>query len=116
MIVFKNGIPQGSKVSIPFGGHIQPIWTAGTKLEWKKAQKKAKKNIASETINKTIPKDSPFCTAAVWCPSKVASRTISLNQKNNIKHVEIKKQTTKNNGGNSKNEKKVQGINLSLCK
>lgn len=53
--VFKSGIPQGSSVSIPKGGQIQPISTDGDKLEWKNAQKKEKKNITSETINKAIP-------------------------------------------------------------
>jgi hypothetical protein len=34
-------------------------------LEWKKAQKKAKKNIISETINKIIPERKPACTIFV---------------------------------------------------
>jgi hypothetical protein len=38
---------------------------AGDKLTWKKDQKNAKKNITSETINKTIPKRKPFRTTQV---------------------------------------------------
>jgi hypothetical protein len=41
---------------IPTGGQIQPIHTDGIKLNEKKAQKKLKKNITSDTINKAIPK------------------------------------------------------------
>jgi hypothetical protein len=37
------------------GGQIQPINILGAKLKWKKAQKKEKKNIASEIINNDIP-------------------------------------------------------------
>lgn len=37
----------------------QPISTLGDKLEAKNAQKKEKKNITSETINKIIPKRNP---------------------------------------------------------
>jgi len=53
---------------------------AGDKLEWKKAQKKAKKNITSETINKIIPSLNPRCTENVCCSSKVASRIMSRHQ------------------------------------
>jgi hypothetical protein len=53
--VFKNGSSNGFITSIPFGGQTQPIETAGDRLEWKKAQKKPKKNSTSETINNTIP-------------------------------------------------------------
>jgi hypothetical protein len=65
MTVFANGKCNGFKVSIPLGGQIAPIVTAGATLEWKNAQKKAKKNITSEVINKIIPKRKPFCTARV---------------------------------------------------
>jgi hypothetical protein len=41
------------------GGHIEPISTAGDKLEWKKAQKKAKKNITSERMKRIIPERKP---------------------------------------------------------
>jgi len=53
--VFNNGIFQGSNVTIKAGGQTPPITILGLKLEWKNAQKKAKKNIISETINKIIP-------------------------------------------------------------
>jgi len=51
----------------------------GAKLEWKKAQKKEKKNITSETINNNIPIFKPFCTFCVCLPWKVDSIIISLN-------------------------------------
>jgi hypothetical protein len=50
MRVFNKGIALGSNTSIPFGGQILPISIVGAKLAAKKAQKKAKKNITSETI------------------------------------------------------------------
>jgi len=53
--VFHKGRPQGSKVEMPSGGHIHPIPTDGDSVQWKKAQKKLKKNITSEAINKAIP-------------------------------------------------------------
>jgi len=53
--VFNNGISIGLNVVIPFGGHIEPISITGASAAAKKAQKKAKKNIISETINKSIP-------------------------------------------------------------
>ncbi len=58
--VFNNGIPQALIVAIPTGGHTPPISGTGFKLEWKNAQKKAKNNIISETMNNTNPKRSPF--------------------------------------------------------
>ena len=63
--VFSNGISHGLKVSIPRGGQTPPISIEGEVLEWKKAQKKAKKNITSETINKTIPIRNPYSTGFV---------------------------------------------------
>jgi hypothetical protein len=45
----------GLKTSIPFGGQTDPISTTGNRAAAKKAQKKAKKNITSETINKITP-------------------------------------------------------------
>jgi hypothetical protein len=50
-----SGISKALNVCIPFGGQILPISIVGVKLEAKKAQKKAKKNIISETMNKIIP-------------------------------------------------------------
>jgi len=53
--VFNKGTSIGSKLSIPFGGQIDPISITGAKAAAKKAQKKAKKNITSETIKSNIP-------------------------------------------------------------
>jgi hypothetical protein len=53
------------KVTIPLGGQILPISIVGVKLEAKNAQKKAKKNMTSETINKIIPYRSPNWTIFV---------------------------------------------------
>jgi hypothetical protein len=53
--VFTKGTSKGLKLSIPFGGQIFPISTVGDILAAKNAQKKAKKNIISETINKIVP-------------------------------------------------------------
>jgi len=44
---------------MPGGGQVQPISGVGARLLWKKAQKKAKKNITSEAINRSIPIRSP---------------------------------------------------------
>jgi len=53
--VFNRGISTGLKTSIPLGGQIDPISSVGARAAAKKAQKNAKKNITSETINKIIP-------------------------------------------------------------
>jgi hypothetical protein len=53
--VFNKGIALGSNASIPLGGQIVPISMVGARLAAKKAQKKAKKNITSETINRITP-------------------------------------------------------------
>jgi hypothetical protein len=53
--VFNKGISIGSKTSIPFGGQMDPISIVGAKAAAKKAQKKAKKNITSETIKSNTP-------------------------------------------------------------
>jgi len=53
--VFTRGISKGLKASIPFGGQMFPISIVGDILAAKKAQKNAKKNIISETINNIIP-------------------------------------------------------------
>ena len=87
--VFRRGTSHGLKAWIPWGGHVLPIWIAGTIDEWKKAQKKAKKNITSETINKTIPIRWDFWTAVVWRPSKVASRITSRHQTYITYHIMI---------------------------
>jgi len=53
--VFNNGTAVGSNTSIPFGGQILPISMVGAKLAAKKAQKNAKKNMTSETMNNITP-------------------------------------------------------------
>jgi hypothetical protein len=53
--VLTRGTSSALKVAIPFGGQMLPISIVGVKLAAKKAQKKAKKNITSETINKITP-------------------------------------------------------------
>ena len=53
--MFNKGISKALNTSIPLGGQMLPISIVGAKLAAKKAQKKAKKNITSETINKIIP-------------------------------------------------------------
>jgi hypothetical protein len=53
--VFSKGIALASKASIPLGGQMFPISIVGARLAAKKAQKKAKKNITSETINRIVP-------------------------------------------------------------
>ena len=85
-IVFKRGTSHGLNAIIPCGGQTLPIWIAGTIDEWKKAQKKAKKNIISDTMKRTIPIRWDFCTAVVWRPSNVASRTTSRHQVNITNH------------------------------
>lgn len=57
--VFNKGSPHGFNTSIPSGGQIHPIAIDGANEQWKKAQKKAKKNIISETINNIIPNRNP---------------------------------------------------------
>lgn len=66
--VFNKGNSNGLIASIPKGGHIAPNSTVGDKALWKKAQNIAKKNKASETINKATPIFKPLCTALVWLP------------------------------------------------
>lgn len=82
IIVFKKGTSQGLNTTIPLGGHIEPISIDGARLLWKNAQKNAKKNSISETINKITPYRNPFWTAPVWCPEKVASLVTSRHHEN----------------------------------
>jgi hypothetical protein len=78
---------------MPTGGHIDPISIVGAKLEWKKAQKKEKKNIISEIINKIIPIFNPICTVFVCFPKYKDSFTTSTHQKyiDTNKNVILKK-------------------------
>jgi len=89
-MVLSSGISQALKVVKKAGGQIPPSTGEGLKLEWKKAQKKPKKNIISETINKITPIFSPACTWSVCWPSKVPSRIMSLHQVNIIKRIMMK--------------------------
>ena len=79
--VFNKGNSKGLIDSIPKGGHLAPNSTVGDNALWKKDQKIAKKNNASEIINKATPIFIPLCTARVWFPRYVASFVTSLNHK-----------------------------------
>jgi hypothetical protein len=57
--VFNNGTPHGDKVSSPLGGQTPPITIDGLRLASKNAQKKATKNIISETIKSKTPWRKP---------------------------------------------------------
>jgi len=77
IIVFNNGTWIGLNGKTPEGGHIKPNSMIGASLLWKKAQKKEKKNMTSETINKIIPIRSPLVTVDVWSPWNLDSRAMS---------------------------------------
>ena len=79
--MLRRGTENGLIGIIPVGGQLQPISGVGANLLWKKAQKKAKKNITSEVINRIIPRRRPASTKDVWCPRKVASRMTSRHQR-----------------------------------
>jgi len=53
--VLTRGTSKALNVGIPLGGQMLPISIVGVRLAAKKAQKKAKKNINSETMNRIIP-------------------------------------------------------------
>ena len=74
-----KGNSQISSAWILLGGQTQPMAIDGAKLTWKKAQKKAKKNKTSETINKAIPYLKPWRTTNVWWPH-LDSKTTVTNQ------------------------------------
>jgi hypothetical protein len=63
--VLSKGTSIGLKLSIPFGGQMDPISIVGANAAAKKAQKKAKKNITSDTIKSSIPYRRPNCTIFV---------------------------------------------------
>ena len=79
--VFSKGNSKGLMDSIPKGGHLAPSSTVGDRALWKKDQKIAKKNNASEIINNATPIFIPLWTARVWLPRYVASFVTSLNHK-----------------------------------
>jgi hypothetical protein len=66
--VFNKGNSKGFIDCIPIGGQLAPNSIVGDNALWKKAQKIAKKNNASEAINKATPMFKPLCTAKVWLP------------------------------------------------
>lgn len=75
--VLRRGTLKGLMGVTPVGGQVHPSSGVGASLLWKKAQKNAKKNSTSDTINRTMPHRSPFVTYEVWWPIKAASRIIS---------------------------------------
>lgn len=92
--VFNKGNSKGLIASIPIGGHCAPSSTAGDNALWKKAQNMAKKNKASEAINRATPMFKPFCTAKVWLPKYVPSDITSRNQ-NDIEEIRDMKANVK---------------------
>lgn len=74
--MLSKGNSKGFIGSIPRGGQLAPNSTVGDRALWKNAQKIAKKNKASETINKATPIFKPLCTAVVWLP-KYVNKTIA---------------------------------------
>jgi hypothetical protein len=75
--VFNNGKLHGSISCKPLGGHTEPISIDIDNVQWKNAQKKEKKNIISDKMNKTIPNEIPKRTLKVWCPWYVDSTITS---------------------------------------
>jgi hypothetical protein len=63
--VFNNGNSKGFIDCIPIGGQLAPNSTVGDNALWKNAQKMAKKNRASDAINRATPMFKPLCTAKV---------------------------------------------------
>lgn len=88
--MFKRGTPQGLIGLVPAGGQDIPISSVGDSALWKNAQKKEKKNITSDAINKIKPILSPLTTNEVCIPKNVASRTTSRHQKKRITDTVIK--------------------------
>lgn len=60
--VFNRGTANGFRGSIPIGGQVHPVSGVGASALWKKAQKKARKNIASEIMKRIIPTRRPRAT------------------------------------------------------
>ena len=85
-LYLSKGNSKGLIASIPIGGHWAPNSTVGDNALWKNAQNIAKKNKASDTINKATPIFNPLCTAKVWLPKYVPSDITSLNHKDIDRH------------------------------
>lgn len=79
--VFNKGYSATVIIVKPNGGQTPPIKIDGLADEWKKAQKNPKKSIISEAINSKNPLFKPNLTTCVWCPKKVPSLIIAVNQK-----------------------------------
>ena len=92
--MFNKGNSKGLIASIPIGGHMAPNSTVGDNALWKKAQNIAKKNKASETINKATPIFKPLWTAKVWLPKYVPSAIISRNH-NDIDAIKVNRDKPK---------------------
>ena len=107
--MFNKGNSKGFIASIPIGGHLAPNSIVGAKALWKKAQNIAKKNKASDIINKPTPMFNPLWTASVWLPKYVASEITSLNHK---LILYIKQKSAKNN--TFKALKKLWKLNTAL--
>ena len=75
--VFSKGTEKALIGVSPVGGQAQPSSGVGASDLWKKAQKKARKNMISDVINRIIPHRRPVVTCWVWNPWKVPSRTTS---------------------------------------
>ena len=80
IIVFNSGSSKGSIASTPVGGQSLPTSTVGDRALWKYVQNIARKNNASDIMNKATPMFIPFWTAKVWSPKYELSVVISLNQ------------------------------------
>lgn len=89
IVVLSRGTPNALNVSIPVGGQTSPTSTVGESLMWKYAQKKEKKNITSEVMNKIIPHRILFWTEYEWCPWRVASRLTSRHHWVDVKTIVI---------------------------
>jgi hypothetical protein len=68
-IVFKKGIPLGSKGTIPTGGHTPPSSIAGASAKCKYPQNIPKKKKHSERIKRIIPTLKPTVTSKLCQPS-----------------------------------------------
>jgi len=67
----------------------------GDRALWKKAQNIAKKNNASDIINKATPMFKPLCTAKVWLPKYVPSLITSRHHRD-IEEISVTRAKDKN--------------------
>lgn len=85
--MFIKGHLNGFNGSTPMGGQIPPMKILGLKLEWKKAQKKPKKIINSDIINKIIPVNILNWTTVVNILFEKNSYLRSLTQRDEKKNI-----------------------------